>query len=227
MMNETILASVRGRLLARYTVLAALPASEVDDLCRTRSLQLPAGAELFAEHSPCLGFPLVLEGSVKVLKSSPSGRAMLLYRVEAGGSCIITSSCLIGHLPYSARGVADTPLSLLILPPALFERLLADYPDFRAFVFRLFGERIAELMLRVEEVAFQRLDQRLARLLLARVDNPIRSTHQALAEELGSVREIVSRLLKTFADQGMLTLAREQIVLVDRERLQHLADAER
>ena len=82
-------------------------------------------------------------------------------------------------------------------------------------------------MLRVEEVAFQRLDQRLARLLLARVDNPIRSTHQALAEELGSVREIVSRLLKTFADQGMLTLAREQIVLVDRERLQHLADAER
>jgi len=151
---------------------------------------------------------------------------MLLYRVEPGGSCIITSSCLLGHAPYSARGVAETPLSLLVLPAALFDKLIAEHPTFRNFVFHLFSTRIAELMQLVEEVAFHRLDQRLAKLLLGK-DAPIHATHQALAEELGSVREIVSRLLKGFAAQGLVTLGREQITLLDRDRLQQLADAGR
>jgi CRP/FNR family transcriptional regulator len=214
-------------VLALYPALRSLAHEELSAACRPAMLlKLPAGSQLFAERQPCQGFPLLLAGTIKVVKTTPSGREMLLYRVEPGGSCIITSSCLLGHTAYSARGVAETPLTLLLLPAALFEKLISGNAAFRDFVFHLFSDRIAELMQLVEEVAFHRLDQRLAKLLLGK-DEPIHATHQALAEELGSVREIVSRLLKGFADQGLVTLGREQITLLDRYGLQQLADASR
>ena len=112
---------------------------------------------------------------------------------------------------------------LVIVPASLFAQLVAEFAAFRDFVFHLFSERIAELMQLVEEVAFARLDRRLAKLLLARGDGVLAITHQQLAEELGSVREIVSRLLKGFAAQGLVALGREQITVLDREGLQALA----
>ena len=207
----------------RYPALRSLPAPRLATLIEsTTLLKIPAGAQVFSEHENCLGFPLLLEGSIKVIKYSATGREMLLYRVEPGGSCIITSSCLLGRTAYSARGVAESELRLLMLPGVTFDRLLADSPAFRDFVFHLFAERIAELMQLVEEVAFQRLDQRLAKLLLTKGPT-IPLTHQRLAEELGSVREIVSRLLKGFAGQGLVSLGREQIVVIDAEGLRRLA----
>ncbi len=210
-------------LLALYPALRSLSPDQLAALGQARSVrELPAGVQLFTEDQDCMGFPLLLAGTIKVVKSTATGREMVLYRVEPGGSCIISSSCLLGHTPYSARGIAETPLSLLLLPISLFEKLVADNAHFRDFVFHLFAERIAELMQLVEEVAFHRLDQRLAKLLLARGET-IRATHQTLAEELGSVREIVSRLLKGFADQGLVRLGREQISVIDQAGLQQLA----
>lgn len=218
------------RLLALYPWLAALPAERLAALSRPESwLQVPAGAQLFAERQPCQGFPLLIDGRIKVVKSTPAGREMLLYRVEPGGSCIISSSCLLGNALYSARGVAATPLTLTLLPQADFDRLVVADATFRAFVFQLFSARLAELMQLVEEVAFHRLDQRLAKLLLQRSASGgavIHATHQALAEDLGSVREIVSRLLKGFAEQGLVGLAREQITLLDTAGLAQLAHNE-
>jgi CRP/FNR family transcriptional regulator len=214
-------------LFALYPVLRSLPPAVLEELCRPTSLlKLPVGTEIFTERQACQGFPLLLSGSIKVVKNTPSGREMLLYRVESGGSCIMTSSCLLGHSDYSARGIAETPLLMRVLPATFFEKLVAENSSFRRFVFHLFAERIAELMQLVEEVAFHRLDQRLAKLLLAKKE-PIRSTHQSLAEELGSVREIVSRLLKGFAAQGLVALGREQIELLDRKALKQLADVRR
>ncbi|PZR29415.1 MAG: transcriptional regulator [Azospira oryzae] len=215
-------------LLALYPSLAALPADQLAALCRPEALlRLPAGTQLFAERQSCQGFPLLLEGSIKVVKTAASGREMLLYRVEPGESCIITSSCLLGHAPYTARGEAETPITLLILPSPVFDRLVAEQARFRDFVFHLFSERLAELMQLVEEVAFHRLDQRLAKLLLAKNGDTLHATHQQLAEELGSVREIVSRLLKGFAAQGLVALGREQIGILDRNGLKSLAEAAR
>ena len=212
-----------GRLLALYPALAALTQEEIAALCKPEVTAVIAqGTELFAERQSCRGFPLLIEGSIKVVKNTPAGREMLLYRVEPGGSCVITSSCLLGHTRYTARGIAETPLRMLMLPTALFEKLIAGNAAFRDFVFHLLAERIAELMLLVEEVAFHRLDQRLAKLLLGKGE-PIHATHQTLADELGSVREIVSRLLKGFAAQGLVTLGRERIELVDRDGLRQLA----
>lgn len=212
------------RLLALYPALSALQAAELSALIKPEAqLRLPAGTRLFAEAQPCQGFPLVIEGRIKVVKAAASGREMLLYRVAPGDSCIISSSCLLGHTPYSARGETESEVTMVVLPSPFFERLLAESTAFRDFVFHLFADRIAELMQRVEEVAFQRLDQRLARLLLARGDD-IQTTHQALADELGSVREIVSRLLKGFAAEGLVSLGREHIAILDRSALGRLAD---
>jgi CRP/FNR family transcriptional regulator len=137
---------------------------------------------------------------------------------------VITSSCLLGHVAYNARGVAETDLALATLPAPAFSRLVASHDPFREYVFALFSERLAELMALVESVAFQRLDQRLAALLLGK-GRVVATTHQGLADELGSVREIVSRLLKSFADQGLVALGRERIEILDAAGLRRLAGA--
>ncbi len=212
-----------AQLLNLYPALTGLPQARLERLSRPEALmQLPSGTQVFAESQPCQGFPLLLSGSIRVIKQAASGRELMLYRVNPGGSCIISSSCLLGRTDYNARGIAETPLTLLALPPGEFARLLVEHAPFRDFVFHLFSERIAELMQLVEEVAFARLDQRLARLLLNRQETTLCVTHQQLADELGSVREIVSRLLKGFAAQGLVTLGREQISVLDRDGLSKL-----
>ncbi|HSG22421.1 MAG TPA: Crp/Fnr family transcriptional regulator [Azonexus sp.] len=212
------------KLLNLYPPLAGLAADLLAALLKPQAImRLPAGTQVFAEHQPCHGFPLLLEGSIKVVKLASSGRELLLYRVTPGGSCIISSSCLLGHSDYNARGIAETPITLLALPVASFSTLMMEHPPFRDFVFHLFAERIGELMQLVEEVAFARLDQRLAKLLLTRKEDIVNVTHQQLADELGSVREIVSRLLKGFVAQGFVALGREQLTITDRAGLQKLA----
>lgn len=214
----------RASVLDLYPAIAALPVSVLEEILQAQAImQLPAGAQVFTEAQSCQGFPLLLSGSIKVMKLAASGRELVLYRVMPGGSCIITSSCLLGHTDYNARGIAETPLTLLILPLAVFSRLMQEHPPFRDFVFHLFAERIAELMQLVEEVAFARLDQRLAKLILGRKEVVLNVTHQQLADELGSVREIVSRLLKGFAAQGLVSLGREQLTVTDRSGLQNIA----
>jgi len=186
---------------------------------------VPAGQLLFDDHQACEGFPFVIEGSVRVVKCAPNGRELPLYRVNAGETCIISSSCLLGKEDYNARGVTERDTDLMLLPRTVFEALLAE-PVFRDFVFHLFAERIADLMRLIEEVAFQRLDQRLAAVLLGK-GRVLHVTHQQLADELGSVREFVSRLLKGFSDQGLVKLSREQIEIIDPVGLRGIASDDR
>lgn len=214
---------IRERLRALYPALASLDDVRFDRLLgEAHVLEVPSGAVLFDEESPCQAFPLLVEGTIRVSKLGSNGRELQLYRVVPGEACIVTSSCLLGQVAYNARGVAETPIVAVALPQPVFSRLLSEHPPFRDYVFGLFAERIAELMQLVEAVAFQRLDQRLATLLLGK-GRVIHVTHQALADELGSVREIVSRLLKTFAEQGLVSLGREQIEIVDPARLRQIA----
>ena len=209
-------------LIDLYPVLQDLPATLRERLlAESQPMTVPAGTVLFDEHQPCQGFPFVLAGSVRVVKLAANGRELPLYKVLPGESCIITSSCLLGHADYNARGVTENETTLVLLPRALFDKMLGETP-FRDFVFDLFAERISELMQLVEEVAFRKLDQRLANLLLGK-GRQLHTTHQQLADELGSVREMVSRLLKGFADQGMVRLGREQIEILDPAGLRRIA----
>ena len=206
-------------LLQHYPMLRGLPASQLEDLLsNAATMHLPAGTVMFDENQPCQGFPLLLSGSIRVIKASANGRELQLYRVCPGESCILTSSCLLGHAHYHARGVVEQDVELVALPPSAFRTLLSQCEPFRDYIFSLFSERLTDLMQLVSAVAFQKLDQRLAALLITK-PSPIHITHQALADELGSVREIVSRLLKNFADQGWVRLGREQIEIVDEASL--------
>lgn len=181
----------------------------------------PAGTVLFTPGTLCEMFPLVVEGVVRVSKVGAKGRDLPLYRVRAGESCVLTTSCLLGEVKYSATGVVEEDLTALAVPQDFFSRFLAEQPAFRGFVFHMFTERMTDLMQVVEEVAFRRLDERLAALLLEQ-GNPVRLTHQRLADELGSVREMISRLLRGFQDRGWVVLRREQIEIVDHDALRML-----
>ena len=211
-------------LQAQYPVLAELPPGLREEIAAAaQAVTVPSGATLFDERQPCQGFPFVLAGAIRVSKVSASGRELPLYRVMPGETCIITSSCLLGNVPYNARGTTEGETVLVLLPQGLFTDLLAQAP-FRNFIFNLFAERMADLMRLVEEVAFRKLDQRLAALLLGK-GRIVRATHQQLADELGSVREMVSRLLKGFAEQGLVTVGREQVEIRDAAGLRRIAEA--
>lgn len=214
---------MRELLLQRFPVFAQLPEDRLEELLSESTvLRVPAGGVLFDAGQPCRGFPLVLEGSVRVAMASPLGREILLYRVEPGQGCILSGGCLLGHADYSARGVAEQDLTLLSIRPALFQALMVESEPFRRFVFGMYGERLAEVMQLVDEVAFRRLDQRLAQLLVHR-GPVIDATHQKLADELGSVREIVSRLLRGFESRGWVKLERERITVREPRSLAALA----
>ena len=215
---------IRTRLLQFYPALATLPAAELDTLLANAMVMvIPDGTVIFDEDQPCQGFPLLVSGSIRVLKASPNGRELQLYRVSPGESCILTSSCLLGHTRYHARGIAESALEMVLLPAPSFHSLLGKHEAFRNYVFHLFSDRLTDLMQLVSAVAFQKLDQRLAVLLIAR-PSPLHTTHQALADELGSAREMVSRLLKGFAEQGWVKLAREQIEVTDKTALKRFAE---
>lgn len=209
-------------VLQCYPMLRDLPEAERAALLgAAKRMVIPAGTVVFDEQQACQGFPLVLSGSIRVIKAAASGRELLLYRVVAGESCILTSSCLLGHTRYLARGIAEENLEMLFLPAAAFHQWFSQDEGFRRYVFQLFSERLTDLMELISAVAFQKLDQRLAGLLLQKT-SPIHATHQAIADELGCAREIVSRLLKGFAEQGWVKLGREQVALVNPTALKKL-----
>jgi CRP/FNR family transcriptional regulator len=216
-------AVLANKLRELYPAFASMTDSALDRTLTGAVVRtVPEGTVLFDEKSACQAFPMIVEGSVRVVKSAPSGRELQLYRVLPGESCILSTGCMLGNAPYSAKGIAESELTFVALPPALFHKLIAEHEPFRNYVFGLFAERITELMQLVEAVAFHKLDQRLAALLLGK-GRVIHTTHQQLADELGSVREIVSRLLKTFAEQGLVSVGREEIEIVNAPMLRQLA----
>ncbi|WP_395707606.1 Crp/Fnr family transcriptional regulator [Casimicrobium huifangae] len=205
-------------LIRHYPSLASADRSELDAL---PVASVPGGAVLFDVGQPCQGFPLVLDGEIKVSRQSSEGRSLELYRVVPGEICLVSSASLFGHKALAATGVTARASRLVLLPPPLFSSWLA-LPAFREAVLGLFAERMADLTTLVDAVAFRRLDQRLAAALLGRgQDVPV--THQALADELGTVREIVTRLLHRFERDGWITLSREHIHIIKSAELRALA----
>jgi CRP/FNR family transcriptional regulator len=184
-------------------------------------LQVPAGTVLFSENTPCQGFPLVLAGEIKVSRSSGDGRSLELYRVVPGELCLVSSACLFRSQPLSARGVTTKASRLILVPPDIFQRWI-EAPPFRNEVLGLFAERMADLTSLVDAVAFHKLDRRLAAALLGH-GQQLAITHQTLADELGTVREIITRLLRRFEREGWVALGREQIQITNGAALRELA----
>lgn len=215
-----------GGWTAGFYGLSRLPQNIRDRLHREgRVLSLPAGSTLFSPGNVPDSLYFLISGTVKVSQTSESGREIVLYRVEAGQSCVMTSACLLAHENNAAEGIAETDLEAVALPRASFDVLIADVPAFRDFVFMAYATRMNDLFRVIDDVAFGRIDIRLAARLtaLAGEAETVRITHQGLATELGTAREVISRQLHDFQKRGLIEQGRGSVTLSDRAALDRLA----
>jgi len=208
-----------------HPALASVSDSALESGLRgSRQMSMPAGTTVFGPGDICDGLPLVLKGEVRVQMACASGNEIVLYRIKSGDICALSLSCLISNTRHRAEAVVDEDTEVLVLPLANVELLMDEAPDFRRMVLQSYGQRLQSLMMVIEEVAFQRVDQRLAERLIERQRGGLVSaTHHDLAVELGTAREVVSRLLKAFEHKGLVKLARGQVELVDQLGLQRVA----
>jgi CRP/FNR family transcriptional regulator len=171
----------------------------------------------------CQAFLMLLEGNVRVQLTSASGREVTLYRISPGGSCILTTSCLLSHEDYPAEAIAESDLVAAAIPSAIFQDALDESHRFRTFVFDSFSTRLKNVIARIEELAFTSIDARLARVLLELHEKQVEKvTHQDIAVELGTAREVVSRHLKRFANEGWVELGRGRVTIIDPANLQRV-----
>lgn len=223
-MNKTLLA--RPDWLKQFPALARInDRGWTAILDHARVMYLEEGEFAYREQDECDHFLLVTSGSIRVQKSSENGGIITLYHLAPGESCELTTSCLLAGEPYSAEAIAEQTSTLALIPEARFQEALIRSPKFREYVFSRIGKGMNELVTLVEEVAFGQMECRLARCLigLSQDGNEINSTHQALAEELGSAREVISRLLKKFERREWVRLHRGRIDIIDRDILEDMA----
>ena len=204
-------------LLRAFPPLAGLSGAEAALLATSAlPLDLERGTLVFEPGQGCAGFPLLLAGSIRVHLLDTEGREIVLYRIARGQTCILTLASLLGQVPYAAYAVSETAVRGINLPAGAFTRLIAESDRFRNFIFAAHARRIVDLMQLVSDVAFARIQPRLARCLLERAAaGHVTLTHEALAAELGTAREVVSRHLKSLEREGCLRLAPGRVTILD------------
>ena len=190
-------------------------------------VSLEKNSTVFHQGDACRNYLIILDGKVKVFTRAENGREILLYRLFTGDSCVLTTSCLFGNKNYPAEGKTETAVTALAIPVTQFNETLQQSTTFREMVFSAFSSHLSELITLVEEVAFGKVDVRLAKLLLSQCDdeNTLTSTHQNIATELGSAREVISRQLKDLESKGYILINRGSINIIDPTALQSIADA--
>jgi len=207
----------------------AIPILQKADASLVREIQqaayfakIPSGRDIFVEGDRVDGIALLISGVVRVYKIGETGREITLYRFGLGQSCILSANAIISQKSFPAIATVEEDAEAVIIPADIFREWVRRYDLWREFVFELLSERLSTVMAIVDEVVFQRLDRRVASLLLnqARVQNPMRITHQEIAAELGSSREVISRILEDFSREGLIHSGRGTIEILDFESLE-------
>lgn len=219
-------AEIRDEWVERFPGLARLePPTKQLLLSRSAVIEVPQGTMIFGPGNSPENMLFLLDGTVRVQQVSETGHEIVLYRIHAGESCVLTTACLLAYEDYSAEGIAETAVRAAAVPRVVFDELVAQSRSFRDFVFAAFSKRITDLFLMIDEVAFQRLDVRVADKLieLAEGSDTVATTHQKLSVELGTAREVISRQLQEFQRRGWIEQARGAVRLLDRVQLEKLA----
>lgn len=178
-------------------------------------LELPDKQVVFSQGQSCENYIVLAAGQVKVFTRSADGRELVLYRINAGEMCVLTTSCLLGGSHYPAEAVTEAAVEAYLVPRNRFSELLDSDTQFRHFVFDSFSQRLTALMAQMEQVTLDSVDQRLSRFLLQQAQNDcLQITHQDIAVNIGSAREVVSRRLKELEKQGVVRLSRGKIELL-------------
>jgi CRP/FNR family transcriptional regulator len=191
-----------------------------DRLCREllavgRQKRVPTGTRMYAEGDACSAIAFVLSGEIRVFKIGQTGREITLYEIGPGETCILNASCILSDTSYPAHAAALSDVALFLVPSDAFRRMVDQYVELRDFVFLLLSRRLSGVMELVEEVAFGRMDERLQEYLVEKSENNrLEATHQMIASDLGTSREVVSRLLKELERKGRVRLSRNEIALL-------------
>lgn len=187
--------------------------------------RIPVGRDVFLEGDRVDAIPLLLSGTVRVYQVSASGREVTLYRFQPGESCVLTANAILSHQDFPAIASVEREAEAVMVPSDTFRAWVHDHELWREFYFDLIANRLASVMALVDEVAFQRMDRRIASLLLSRAQeqDPIMITHQEIADELGSSREVISRILEDLAGRGLLRTERGAVHIVDPAALEQIA----
>ena len=203
-----------------YPVLRQLPVPLIRNIQETSHELTPqAGQVLFDMGDDCDYMPLLKTGSLRVVKPLQTGWEMLLYRVSPGQVCILTATCILSSWKHLARGIADQDLEAVSIPRDSLHRLIEGSSEFRRFVFSNYSISLFSMLNCVEVALTLPIEQRLAKVLLDKSTDVIWMTHQGLADEVGTAREVVSRSLKDFEEKGIVRLKRGKIFIQDREAL--------
>jgi len=183
--------------------------------------RIPEGRDVFVEGDQVDAIALLLSGIVRVYKIGETGREITFYRFGNGESCILTANAILSQKSFPAVATVEKEAEAVMIPAGAFREWVRRYDAWREFVFELLSERLSAVMAIVDEVAFRRMDARLADLLVerSRSSDQIQITHQEIAAELGSSREVISRILEDFSSEGILEVARGSIKITDREDL--------
>jgi CRP/FNR family transcriptional regulator, anaerobic regulatory protein len=215
-------------LKTAFPFLNEMEASKFNDLFHAiRFHEYPKGTTLLQEGHPCNGITLILDGSVRVFKLSPDGREITLYRIGRGETCVLSISCAMGNADYPAIAEVEENAKLIVIPVSVFKILFSNDPAWQKYFFAALLNRLTEVMLLVEEITFKSMDKRLGIFLVDKLaknydKNTIETTHEQIALELGTAREVISRLLKDFEKQGLIVLSRGKIEVLNRVKMLEL-----
>ncbi len=213
--------------LSNFPGLSVLQDKSWLDASRTASeFIIPAGTVVVHKGDPCQNFLLIQQGSIRAYDIAENGREIVLFRVSAGELCILTITNLLEETAYSANAVTESEVRAIAIPIPQFNSVMSRSPTFRRLIMSTLVRRMSDIMRLVQQVTFHRLDLRLACLLGKFFGNQrtliIQVTHDQLAKELGTKREVVSRLLKEFERMGCIRLHRGQIELISKDVLSQL-----
>jgi CRP/FNR family transcriptional regulator len=190
------------------------------------SMNLPAGKIVFSEGDRANAIALVLSGAARVFKIGKNGRQITLYRFSVGDFCILTANAILNNQPFPANATVEQQIEAVMIPEDVFREWVQRYSLWREFVFNMLSARLTNMLTLVDEVLFRSMEARIASYLLqhSRPQNPIYITHQEIAMELGSSREVISRILKGFVASGLIRSVRGLIEVLDFDYLNSLAN---
>jgi len=212
-----------SRVLEAFPFLAALPANAREVLIsQAVTKKLTSGQVLVRDGAECTWLPFVVDGTLRLYKTSPAGREITLYRIRRGESCILSATCILNQGSFPAMAEAEGPTEVLLVPSRLISQYVDDNPDWRRFLFGLYAKRLDEVLALVDEVAFHHMDQRLAAWLVRQAAGSrgtVSATHVQIADELGTSREVISRILSDFEADGLIETSRGRILVTRRDEL--------
>jgi len=206
----------QDRLLSTFPAFKKAPQTLVDSiLSSSQYMSAPPDTMLLSEGQYCPGLVLMLAGEKRVYKATEAGKEITLYSVDPGEFCILTASSTLSNTPYPANAKSITHVEMLIVPPDKFQEYISQYKEMRDLIFSHISKNFTDVMELITEVTFKRMDERLLDYLIEKSeDGKLYATHQVIANELGTAREVVSRLLKDFERRGIVILSRSYIQIV-------------